>query len=190
MRPFSKRKSENLKKLLRNTLARFISLSNCAVNHIKILADALHAFVKVPADFLTRCGKRLAVGFLPRGKGAVPLGGGTVCRHIFKRDNLHLCGAGNATRLHIAVQYDRVITRARQQLHLGFKQAEQPCVGAFFAAKNVVQNFIGAVAVIKTDIVGRNRQPRILYKFLNLIHRTLSRKIIKAQLPVTARALQ
>ena len=93
MRPFSKRKSENLKKLLRNTLARFISLSNCAVNHIKILADALHAFVKVPADFLTRCGKRLAVGFLPRGKGAAPLGGGTVCRHIFKRDNLHLCGA-------------------------------------------------------------------------------------------------
>ena len=55
-------------------------------------------------------------------------------RHIFKRDNLHLCGAGNAARLHIAVQHDRVITRARQQLHLGFKQAEQPCVGAFFAA--------------------------------------------------------
>ena len=170
MLPFSKRKSENLKKLLRNTLARFISLSNCAVNHIKILADALHAFVKVPADFLTRCGKRLAVGFLPRGKGAVPLGGGTICRHIFKRDNVHLCGAGNAARLHIAVQHDRVITRARQQLHLGFKQAEQPCVGAFFAAKNVVQNLVGAVAVIKTDIVGRNRQPRILYKFLDLIH--------------------
>ena len=99
MLPFSKRKSENLKKLLRNTLARFISLSNCAVNHIKILADALHSFVKIDADFLTRCGKRLAVGFLPRGKGAVPLGGGTICRHIFKRDNVHLCGAGNATRL-------------------------------------------------------------------------------------------
>ena len=63
---------DEVKKLLRNTLARFISLSNCAVNHIKILADALHAFVKVPADFLTRCGKRLAVGFLPRGKGAAP----------------------------------------------------------------------------------------------------------------------
>ena len=78
---------------------RFISLPICPVNHIKILADALHAFVKVPADFLTRCGKRLAVGFLPRGKGAVPLGGGTICRHIFKRDNLHLCGAGNAARL-------------------------------------------------------------------------------------------
>ena len=130
MRPFSKRKSENLKKLLRNTLARFISLSNCAVNHIKILADALHSFVKIDADFLTRCGKRLAVGFLPRGKGAVPLGGGTFCRHIFKRDNVHLCGAGNAARLHISVQHDRVITRARQQLHLGFKQAEQPRVGA------------------------------------------------------------
>ena len=114
-------------------------------------------------DFLTRCGKRVAVGFLPRGKGAVPLGGGTVCRHIFKRDNLHLCGAGNAARLHIAVQHDRVITRARQQLHLGFKQAEQPRVGALFVAKNVVQNLVGAVAVIKTDIVGRNRQPRILY---------------------------
>ena len=40
------------------------------------------------------CGKRLAVGFLPRGKGAVPLGGGTVCRHILKRDNFHFCGAG------------------------------------------------------------------------------------------------
>ena len=59
-----------------------------------------HSFVKVLADFLTRCGKRLAVGFLPRGKGAVPLGGGTICRHIFKRDNVHLCGEGNAARLH------------------------------------------------------------------------------------------
>ena len=160
MLPFSKRKSENLKKLLRNTLARFISLSNCAVNHIKILADALHSFVKIDADFLTRCGKRLAVGFLPRGKGAVPLGGGTICRHIFKRDNLHLCGAGNATRLHIAVQHDRVITRARQKLHLGFKQIEQPRVGAFFAAKNVVQNFIGAVAALPragAPVVGGRR---------------------------------
>ena len=138
MLPFSKRKSENLKKLLRNTLARFISLSNCAVNHIKILADALHSFVKIDADFLTRCGKRLAVGFLPRGKGAVPLGGGTICRHIFKRDNVHLCGAGNAARLHIAVQHDRIITRARQQLHLGFKKAEQPRVGALLDRKSVV----------------------------------------------------
>ena len=134
-------------------LHKFISLSICPVNHIKIFADAFHAFVKVHADFLTRCGKRLAVGFLLRGKGAVPLGGGTVCRHIFKRDDFHLCGAGNAARLHIAVQHDRVITRARQQLHLGFKHGEQPGVVAFFAAKNVVQNFIGAVAVIKTDIV-------------------------------------
>ena len=78
---------------------------------------------------------------------------GTFFRHILKRDNFHLCGAGNAARLHIAVQHDRVITRARQQLHLGFKQTEQPGIGAFFAAKNVVQNFIGAVAVVKTDIV-------------------------------------
>ena len=93
------------------------------------------------------------MGFLPRGKGTVPLGGGTVCRHILKRNDLHLCGAGNAARLHIAVQHDCVITRARQQLHLGFKQTEQPGIGALFAAKNVVQNFIGAGAVIKTDIV-------------------------------------
>ena len=82
-----------------------------------------------------------------------PPGGGTFFRHILKRDNFHLCGAGNAARLHIAVQHDRVITRAWQQLHLGFKQTEQPCVGAFFAAKNVVQNFIGAVAVVKAGIV-------------------------------------
>lgn len=132
---------------------RFISLSIRPVNHIKILADALHAFVKIHADFLTRGGKRFAVGFLPHGKGAVPLGGGTICRHILKRDNLRLCGAGNAARLHIAAQHDCVITRARQQLHLGFKQTEQPCIGALFAAKNVVQNFISAVAVVKTGIV-------------------------------------
>ena len=93
------------------------------------------------------------MGFLPSGKGAVSLDGGTVCRHIFKRDDFHLCGAGNAARLHITVQHDRVITRARQQLHLGFKQVEQPCIGALFAAKNVVQNFIGAVAVAKAGIV-------------------------------------
>ena len=93
------------------------------------------------------------MGFLPRGKGAVPLGSGTICRHTFKLDDFHLCGAGNAARLHIAVQHDRVITRAWQQLHLDFKQVKQPGIGAFFAAKNVVQNFIGAVAVVKTDIV-------------------------------------
>ena len=132
---------------------QFISQPICAVNHIKIFADAFHAFVKVHADFLTRCGKRLAMGFLPRGKGTVPLGGGTICRHTFKRDDFHLCGAGNAARLHIAAQHDRVITCARQQLHLGFKQTEQPRVGALFAAKNVVQNFIGAVAVVKAGIV-------------------------------------
>ena len=93
------------------------------------------------------------MGFLPRGKGTVPLGGGTVCRHILKQNNFNLCGAGDAARLHIAVQHDCVITRARQQLHLGFKQVEQPCIGALFAAKNVVQNFIGAVAVAKAGIV-------------------------------------
>ena len=95
----------------------------------------------------------LAVGFLPRGKGAVPLGGGTVCRHIFKRDNLHLCGAGNATRLHIAAPARPCNHPCAAAAASGFKQAEQPRVGALLAAKNVVQNFIGAVAVIKTDIV-------------------------------------